>query len=67
MSTKKWTLKNHFEGIPKMSDFEIVEDSLPPLRDGGTYYNSRRGLRPLDSDRNDSNDDRTYLVVCNDD
>ena len=24
-------LKNHFDGIPKLEDFELVEEELPPL------------------------------------
>uniref|UniRef100_A0A8D0KMZ5 Prostaglandin reductase 1 n=1 Tax=Salvator merianae TaxID=96440 RepID=A0A8D0KMZ5_SALMN len=31
---KSWTLKKHFEGFPKQSDFELKEVELPPLKDG---------------------------------
>jgi NADPH-dependent curcumin reductase CurA len=33
--TRKWTIKKKFEGSPKRDDFEIVEEELPPLKDGG--------------------------------
>ena len=32
---RRWVLKTRSEGIPKQSDFEIVEEELPPLKDGG--------------------------------
>jgi prostaglandin reductase 1 len=32
--TRKWTIKKKFEGSPKRDDFEIVEEELPPLKDG---------------------------------
>ena len=37
MSTKsrKWVLKQAFDGAPKREDFEIVEEDIPPLKDGG--------------------------------
>ena len=28
-------LKSHFSGLPKREDLEIVEEELPPLKDGG--------------------------------
>ncbi|KAJ7335389.1 hypothetical protein JRQ81_013330 [Phrynocephalus forsythii] len=31
---KTWTLKKHFEGFPKLSDFELKEVELPPLKNG---------------------------------
>ena len=31
---KKWVLKQHFEGMPKRSDLEVVEFDLPPVGDG---------------------------------
>ena len=31
---RRWVLKRHFDGIPKKSDFELVEEELPPLQDG---------------------------------
>ncbi|XP_028660613.1 prostaglandin reductase 1-like [Erpetoichthys calabaricus] len=32
---KSWILKKHFLGFPKLSDFELKEEELPPLNDGG--------------------------------
>ena len=32
---KKYVLKSHFQGLPKREDLEIVEEELPPLKDGG--------------------------------
>ncbi|KAL5481908.1 hypothetical protein EMCRGX_G022182 [Ephydatia muelleri] len=31
---KKYVLKSHFQGLPKREDLEIVEEELPPLKDG---------------------------------
>ena len=35
VKAKRWVLKNAFVGYPKRDDFEIVEETLPPLKDGG--------------------------------
>ena len=32
---KKYILKSHFQSLPKREDLEIVEEELPPLKDGG--------------------------------
>ena len=32
---RKYVLKSHFQGLPKREDLEIVEEELPPLKDGG--------------------------------
>ena len=32
---RKYILKSHFSGMPKREDLEIVEETLPPLKDGG--------------------------------
>ena len=32
---RRWVLKTRSEGIPKLSDFDIVEEELSPLKDGG--------------------------------
>ena len=32
---RRWVLKTRSEGIPKLLDFDIVEEDLPPLKDGG--------------------------------
>ena len=33
--TQKWVLKRPFEGVPKEEDFELVEETLPDLQEGG--------------------------------
>ena len=35
VTAKRWVLKNAFVGYPKRDDFEIVEETLPALKDGG--------------------------------
>ena len=37
MSVKcqRWVLKSHFSGMPKREDLDLVEEELPPLKDGG--------------------------------
>jgi prostaglandin reductase 1 len=30
----RWVLKQHFDGIPKATDFDLVEDELAELKDG---------------------------------
>ncbi|XP_047529289.1 prostaglandin reductase 1-like [Vanessa atalanta] len=34
VKAKKYVVKKYFEGVPKRSDFELVEYELPPLKDG---------------------------------
>ena len=34
-TTKKWVVKSSYKGDPKREDLEIVEEELPPLKDGG--------------------------------
>ncbi len=34
-TARKWVLKSHFSGLPKREDLEIVEEKLPPIKDGG--------------------------------
>ncbi|XP_064386880.1 prostaglandin reductase 1-like [Halichondria panicea] len=31
---RKWVLKSHFSGMPKREDLDLVEEELPPLKDG---------------------------------
>ncbi|XP_066902363.1 prostaglandin reductase 1 [Halyomorpha halys] len=38
MKAKKFIIKKHFEGLPKKSDLELVEEELPPLQDGDVLY-----------------------------
>jgi len=33
MKLKKWNMVKHFEGFPKESDFELVEEDIPELED----------------------------------
>ena len=35
VKARKWVLRSHFSGLPKREDLEIVEEELPPLKDGG--------------------------------
>ena len=35
---RKWIIKNHFSGMPKREDLYIVEEELPPLKDGGINH-----------------------------
>lgn len=35
---KKYILVKHFNGEPKPEEFKIVEEELPPIKDGGDYY-----------------------------
>ncbi len=45
MSARKWVLKSRFSGLPKREDLEIVEEELPPIKDGG--MRRAEGLRVL--------------------
>ena len=38
VSTKKFIMVKHFDGLPKLSDFSIIEETLPSLNDGGNLY-----------------------------
>ncbi|XP_014286350.1 prostaglandin reductase 1 [Halyomorpha halys] len=38
MKCKKFIFKQHFDGVPKKSDFELVEEELPPLQDGDVLF-----------------------------
>ena len=35
VKSRKYILKSHFSGMPKREDLEIVEEVLPPLKEGG--------------------------------
>jgi hypothetical protein len=37
VKTKKFILENHFVGEPKESDFQLVEEDLPALKDRGNF------------------------------
>jgi len=32
---RKWVLRSHFAGLPRREDFEIVEEELPSIKNGG--------------------------------
>lgn len=34
---QKYVLTKYFQGEPKKSDFKIIEEELPELKDGGKY------------------------------
>lgn len=36
MVAKKFILRKKFNGMPKAEDVVIVEEQLPPLKEGGT-------------------------------
>ena len=35
MKARKWVVRSHFVGQAKREDLEIVEEELPPIKDGG--------------------------------
>ena len=35
MKGKKYIYAHKFEGIPKLTDLQLVEEELPPVKDGG--------------------------------
>ena len=35
VKARKWVLRSQFSGQPKREDLEIVEEELPPIKDGG--------------------------------
>ena len=35
MKGKKYLYAHKFEGIPKVTDLQLVEEELPPVNDGG--------------------------------
>lgn len=35
-------LKQHFDGLPKREDFDLVEEDMPALKDGDIMYRSVR-------------------------
>lgn len=41
VKAKKYILKSHFNGFPKATDLELVEEELPELKDGGKYGSCR--------------------------
>ena len=43
-TTKKWVVKTPYNGHPKREDLEIVEEELPPLKDGGRSHNKNPAI-----------------------
>ena len=41
MKARKWVVRSHFVGQPKREDLEIVEEELPPIKDGGQEVGER--------------------------
>lgn len=37
VKARKYILKSHFNGLPKATDLELVEEELPELKDEGKY------------------------------
>ena len=35
MKGKKYIYAHKFEGMPKLTDLQLVEEELPPVKDGG--------------------------------
>lgn len=35
VKAKKWIIAKAFQGEPKVTDFKLVEEELPALKDGG--------------------------------
>jgi hypothetical protein len=35
VNAKKWIISKAFQGEPKVTDFKLVVEELPPLKDGG--------------------------------
>lgn len=38
VQAKKFIFAKRFEGMPKISDFRLEEESLPELKDGGELF-----------------------------
>ncbi len=36
MKARKFILAKHFVGLPKLDDFELVEEELPPIAENGS-------------------------------
>jgi prostaglandin reductase 1 len=35
VKARKYVFRKQFDGFPKESDLELVEEELPPVKDGG--------------------------------
>lgn len=38
---RKYVIAKHFKGEPAESDLKLVEEELPPIKDGGESFNLR--------------------------
>ncbi|KAL1132042.1 hypothetical protein AAG570_011650 [Ranatra chinensis] len=38
MKGKRFVFAKHFDGVPKKSDFELVEEEVPPVKDGEVLF-----------------------------
>ena len=38
IQAKKFVYAEKFEGLPKITDFQLEEETLPELKDGGKWY-----------------------------
>ena len=43
VKARKYVVRSQFAGTPKREDLEIVEEELPPLKDGGKYSDNCKG------------------------
>ena len=37
---RRWVLKQYFVGMPKLEDFQLVEEELPELQEGEFLFHS---------------------------
>ena len=44
--TRKYVLRSHFSGFPQRDALEIIEEDLPPIKDGGECLSSVPPQRP---------------------
>lgn len=42
VTAKKYVFAERFVGEPKLSDFKLVEEELPPLKENGKIYKRKR-------------------------
>lgn len=38
LKAKKFIMQKHFDGFPKPDDVKLVEEELPPLKEGGEDF-----------------------------
>ena len=42
VKAKKFTLVKHFEGEPKQSNFKLVDEDLPEIKEDGWFFHFKR-------------------------